>query len=314
MNGVVVVDKPSGPTSHDVVMRLRRILGTRRVGHAGTLDPMASGVLIALVGEGTKLGPYATAQDKEYRARVAFGRATSTLDALGETTAETAVPGWLHDELGLAAGGCLPGASRLTEALTAELARTSQAPPAFSAIKVDGRKAYDLARAGRPIELAERSVEVHALDLIAAGGEEGGAFVELRVRAAKGYYVRSLAHDLGEHLGVAAHLASLQRTASGPFTLADAVSLGDPARLRSAVLPLDEGARRCLAAATLTPLGAQRARMGQALDEACFVDPSTGDAPTAWFDSAGRLCAIGQRGGDGFHRVRRGFTDPEATQ
>jgi tRNA pseudouridine55 synthase len=307
MNGILVVDKPSGPTSHDVVNRLRRLLGTRRVGHAGTLDPMASGVLVMLVGEATKLGPFATAHDKEYVARVAFGRATSTLDALGETTHEAEVPGWLREELALAARGPLPATARVAEALTAELARTSQAPPVFSAIKVGGRKAYDLARAGEAPELAERPVEVHTLEVVGARHDDDQAAAELRVRTAKGYYVRSLARDLGERLGVPAHLAALRRTASGPFTLADATRLDDAERLSAAVLPLAESARRCLASAELTAIGAERARMGKALDASCFAGPCPTDGPIAWMDTEGHLCAVGQREEEGDYRVVRGF-------
>lgn len=306
MNGILVVDKPSGPTSHDVVNRLRRLLGTRRVGHAGTLDPMASGVLVMLVGEATKLGPFATSHDKEYVACVAFGRATSTLDALGETTHEAEVPGWLREELALAARGPLPATARLAEALAAELARTSQAPPAFSAIKVGGRKAYDLARAGEALELAERAVEVHTLEVVGARHDDDQTAVELRVRTAKGYYVRSLARDLGERLGVPAHLAALRRTASGPFTLADATRL-DAERLSAAVLPLAESARRCLASAELTAIGAERARMGKPLDASSFAGPSPGDGPAAWLDPEGHLCAVGQRSDEGEYRVVRGF-------
>ena len=138
--GVLVVDKPGGMTSHDVVARVRRLLGTRRVGHAGTLDPMATGVLVVLVGEATKLGPYLTADDKGYVADVAFGRATDTLDAEGTTTTSADVPPWLCDEI------ASRESPRLAAALAEELGRGSQVPPVFSAIHVDGRRSHDRAR------------------------------------------------------------------------------------------------------------------------------------------------------------------------
>ena len=145
MTGVLVVDKPRGPTSFDIVRQVRRALGTRRAGHGGTLDPMASGVLVILVGEGTKLGPYLTAHEKRYRARVTFGLATDTLDREGAPTARAEIPAWLRDELEAIARGEAPG-PRLAQAFAGELARSAQIPPAYSAIKVDGRRSYDRAR------------------------------------------------------------------------------------------------------------------------------------------------------------------------
>ncbi|HTN87108.1 MAG TPA: tRNA pseudouridine(55) synthase TruB, partial [Sorangium sp.] len=155
--GVLVIDKPRGPTSHDVVARLRRALGVKRIGHAGTLDPMASGVLVVLVGEATKLAPYLTAQDKRYTARVALGVGTDTLDADGDVTAAAPLPAWLDAELAaLAAASGPPGdaalaalAPRIAAALDAERARRAQTPPAYSAIKVAGQRSYALARAGQ---------------------------------------------------------------------------------------------------------------------------------------------------------------------
>jgi tRNA pseudouridine55 synthase len=287
--GVLVVDKPGGMTSHDVVAKLRRLLGTRRVGHAGTLDPMATGVLVALVGEATKLGSHLTLHDKRYLARVAFGRATDTLDAEGATTTTEAVPAWLLDEL----RGGEPG-GRLAQALELERARTEQVPPAFSAIQVDGRRSYDRARAGEEVSLPPRPVAVHALRLVAsavAGGGEPWADLDLHV--GKGYYVRSFARDLGERLGVPAHLAALRRTASGPFALAEAVRLdAGPGPLLDALIPIATAVARALPVGALTPEGTLRARRGQRLSPGDFASlPPAGEG--AWLDPDGRLVALG---------------------
>jgi tRNA pseudouridine55 synthase len=298
--GVVAVDKPSGMTSHDVVARARRILGTRRIGHAGTLDPMATGVLVLLVGEATKLGPYLTAHEKRYEARVAFGRATDTLDAEGATVASAEVPGWLLAEIGAAAP---EGRPRLAAALEAEIARASQVPPAYSAIQVDGRRSYDRARAGEEVDLAPRPVAVRDLRLLRGGVPELPAlpFVDLDVDVSKGYYVRALARDLGERLGVPAHLAALRRTASGPFTLARAVPLD---ALRSALQPLAAAAAEALPVGGLTAEGAVRVRQGKGLVPADFASlPPLGDA-SVWLDPDGRPVAIGA------HLAPEPATDP----
>jgi len=302
-SGVAVVDKPGGMTSHDVVARARRLLGTRRIGHAGTLDPMATGVLVLLVGEATKLGPYLTAHEKRYEARVAFGVATDTLDREGATVAQAAVPAWLIEEI---RGGARP---RVEEALAAERARTEQVPPAYSAISVDGQRSYDRARAGEAVALAPRPVEVMALDVAGGAVPEppGLPCLDLALQVTKGYYVRSLARDLGDRLGVPAHLAALRRTASGPFTLAAARPL-DGEALAAALLPLDEAARLALPAGRLTADGALRARRGQRLRPDDFAELPPAGAPSAWLDPRGRLCAVGSRDGEGF-TIHRGFEE-----
>jgi tRNA pseudouridine55 synthase len=302
--GVVVVDKPQGPTSHDVVGRVRRMLGTRRVGHAGTLDPMARGVLVILVGEATKLGPYLTAHDKGYLATVAFGSATDTLDAEGRVTRTAEVPAWLREEL-----AALPAVgARLGEALAAEAARTEQVPPAYSAISVDGRRSYDRARAGEDVELAPRTVEVRALRIL-----EGAApvpapvpvpvpdpWLVLELEVSKGYYVRSLARDLGERLGVPAHLRALARTSSGPFHVRDAVRLDAGAEaLRAGLIPLADAASRALPCGRLTAEGAVRTRQGKRLSALDFVELPPLDQASAWIDPDGRLAAVGTRSAAG---------------
>ena len=291
-HGVLVVDKPVGPTSHDVVGKARRKLGTRRVGHAGTLDPMASGVLVLLVGEATKLGPYLTAQWKRYRARVPFGLATDTLDREGQETARADVPAWLREELAAVAEGEPPG-PRLAAAFSAELARVAQIPPAFSAIKVDGRRSYDRARKGEEVELPEREVTLRGLTAAGAdpAGEQPSLDVDLDV--SKGYYVRSFARDLGAHLALPAHLGGLRRTASGAFTLERAVALDDVQASR--LIPVPTAAVEALASGRLTDDGVIRAHHGKPLSEADFVVlPPLGEA-SAWLDTSGRLVAVGTR-------------------
>ncbi|AUX43850.1 uncharacterized protein SOCE26_053060 [Sorangium cellulosum] len=314
MDGVLVIDKPSGPTSHDVVARLRRLLGVKRIGHAGTLDPMASGVLVVLVGEATKLAPYLTAQDKRYTARVVLGVGTDTLDAEGEITATQALPPWLEGELDALAGpGGIPGgealaraAPRIAAALDAERARREQMPPAYSAIKVAGQRSYALARAGQAVDLAPRPVEVRSLALAgvargAAGALAGTATagaapaaLEVELDVSKGYYVRSLARDLGAHLGLPAHLSALRRTASGSFAVGEAAPLDAGADvLRAALRPLAAAASESLPVARLTEHGARRARLGQSLSASDFSSPPAHPGAAVWLDPDGHVVALG---------------------
>lgn len=295
-DGVLVVDKPGGATSHDIVAQARRIFGTRAVGHAGTLDPMATGVLLLLFGEATKLSGFLTRDRKRYRATVCLGRSTDTLDADGQTTLEVALP-WAP-----------PSDQALNAALTLERARQRQVPPAVSAIKVDGRRAHALTRAGNAPELAEREVKVEALTLISRAGHE----LTLEVEASKGYYVRALARDLGLALGLPAHLSALRRLASGLFELTDAVAW--PPSASSTLLPTSEAARRVLPSAVLNETGERRARLGQAMTIEDFVTLAL--APphetVAWFGSAGALLALGQERNPGEFRVVRGFQTSSA--
>jgi tRNA pseudouridine55 synthase len=207
LDGVLVVDKPAGLTSHDVVAAVRRALGRPKVGHTGTLDPLATGVLPLLVGRATRLARFLAGAPKSYDARVRLGWSTTTYDAAGEATTPRS------------------STSVARPAIDAALERFrggfEQRPPAFSAKKVDGRRAYDLARGDASPELTPVRVTVHALDVI--GMADG--VLDLRLTCSAGFYVRSLAHDLGEALGTGAHLVALRRTASGPFTLADAHTL-----------------------------------------------------------------------------------------
>ncbi len=209
--GIVLVDKPNGPTSHDVVARARRALGTRKVGHAGTLDPMATGLLILGVGSATRLLTHIVGLDKGYDATIRLGRSTDTDDAEGEVIATV-------DAAGVSDAAIADG----IRALTGDI---EQVPSSFSAIKVDGRRSYDRARAGEQVDLPARPVRIAAFDLLAT--RRDGALIDLdvRVSVSSGTYVRALARDLGAALGVGGHLTALRRTRVGPFGVDDAVAL-----------------------------------------------------------------------------------------
>jgi tRNA pseudouridine55 synthase len=216
----VVVDKPVGPTSHDVVDAVRRALGLRRVGHTGTLDPFASGVLPVCVGQATRLARFLTDGEKAYRATVRLGFATDTDDLTGAPLGEPHAVA-VDDGAIRAACGRLVGTR-------------PQVPPAFSAKKVEGRRSYELAREGHAVPREPVTVTVHAIDVVSRDGDA----LEIHVRCGAGTYVRALARDLGELLGTGAHLTALRRTRSGGFGLEEAVPLdrvGDAASLR----PLD---------------------------------------------------------------------------
>jgi tRNA pseudouridine55 synthase len=281
-DGVVVIDKPRGPTSHDVVARVRKLLKTRAVGHAGTLDPMATGVLVVAVGEGTKLVPWLTAADKAYVATVRLGIGTDTLDAEGQITETRDVPP-------------LDG---LEAALTVERARTLQVPPAFSAIKIDGVRSHELARKGEAVQHEPRPVEVRRLEVLAVREAE----LDLRVEAAKGYFVRSLARDLAASLGTVGHLTALRRVQTGAFYIAEAVALD--ALAPASLLRLDAAAAKALPVSILDADAVKAAGHGQRVPREHMRDPH--DGPSAWLDESGRLIAVGELGPEG-GRVLRGF-------
>ncbi|MDB4968424.1 MAG: tRNA pseudouridine synthase [Myxococcales bacterium] len=207
MTGVLVIDKPAGLTSFDVVAQVRRALGERRVGHTGTLDPMATGVLPICVGEATKLVPFLVGGDKEYEAEALLGVTTDSLDATGVVTSET--------------NASHVSRSDVEQALPGFVGVIQQRPPMHSAVRVDGERLYKLAHRGLEVDRAARPVVVHALTLL---GFEGPR-LRFHVRCGKGTYVRSLAADLGAVLGVGAHLTALRRTRVGPFSLEHAVPL-----------------------------------------------------------------------------------------
>lgn len=211
LSGILLVDKPAGMTSHDVVAAVRRATGEGRVGHAGTLDPMATGLLLVLVGPYTRLAPYLSAADKSYQARISFGSETDTDDAEGAVTRSSVVPADIFD------------ATRAREMLDSTVGAALQMPPAFSAIKKGGRVAHRAARAGEELELEARPIDVFNAELMDA--DASACTWDVGYRVSKGTYVRALARDLGRAAGSAAHLSALRRTASGALRLEDAVTL-----------------------------------------------------------------------------------------
>jgi tRNA pseudouridine55 synthase len=250
MNGVVVVDKPRGVTSFDVVATTRRALGVRRVGHAGTLDPLATGVLPVCVGDATKLVPFLMGGDKEYEAEARLGITTDTLDAEGKVTAEM-------DPAGI-------GRADVEAALQAFRGAILQRPPMHSALRVNGQRLYDLARQGIEVDRAERPIVVHELALTAFANPT----LSLHIRCGKGTYVRSLIADLGAALGVGAHMTALRRTRVGAFTLATAVApeaLGPTTMLLSPAEALANHAALQLEAAQVRDVRDGKVRVIEAL-------------------------------------------------
>jgi len=230
--GVLLVDKPGGITSHDVVARARRALNTRKIGHAGTLDPMATGLIILGVGGATRLLTYLVGLDKTYTATMRLGESTDSDDADGEVTAR-------HDASAITARDIDAGIMRLTGAI-------SQVPSRVSAIKVNGRRAYDLAREGVEVELKARDVVVSRFEVLAVRERGGCRDLDVVVDCSSGTYVRALARDLGEQLGVGGHLTALRRTRISVFDVADAASVDDiagarlhtPAEIATAIMPV----------------------------------------------------------------------------
>jgi tRNA pseudouridine55 synthase len=249
-SGLVVVDKPGGMTSHDVVSRVRRLAGTRKVGHAGTLDPMATGVLVLGVNRATRLLGHLMLTDKTYEATIRLGVSTTTDDAEGEVTATaaTAALDALDEATVRAAAGEFVG-------------DLLQVPTAVSAIKVDGKRAYQRVRDGEDVELQARPVTVHELTV----HEVRGADLDVTLRCTSGTYVRAIARDLGARLGVGGHLTALRRTAVGPYGLAAAHTLDDLAD-DFTMLPLADAARAAFAGVDLTASQAADVRFGRALD------------------------------------------------
>jgi tRNA pseudouridine55 synthase len=269
MDGVLIVDKPVGPTSHDVVTRVRRALREQRIGHTGTLDPAASGVLPLVIGRATRLARFLSGCDKSYDATIRLGWATDTGDAQGAP-------------VGVTHHGTWPDRDAIDAALSSFRGAFLQQPPAYSAKKVDGHRSYRLARAAArrrtqqetpalespPLDtLHPVPVTVTALDPVHSDGRD----VTLTVTCSAGFYVRSLARDLGERLGTGAHLTTLRRTRSGDYTLADAISLdvveGDRDAAGNAIIPLARLLPR-LSWVVLTPEGARHARHG------CYLGPA----------------------------------------
>ena len=281
LDGVLVIDKPAGPTSHDVVAAARRALGEPRIGHTGTLDPMATGVLPLACGRATRLVQFLASADKEYEARIRIGLATDTYDVTGREVARSA------DR---------PPREAVAEALRSFEGETLQFPPPYSAKKVGGRRAYDLARGDRPVQPPAVPVTVRALALLSY--EEGVAAV--RITCSAGFYVRSLAHDMGAALGTGACLEALRRTRSGDFDLARAVSLDllarDAESARRSVIPL-EMLLPAFPAVSLTSEGYTRVSHGQDVGPRQALGPlPDGGGWVRLFGPEGTLLALGKPG------------------
>ena len=291
MHGVLVVAKPAGPTSHDVVALVRRLAATRRIGHGGTLDPFASGVLPLFLGGATRLVEYHLGDDKAYRATVCLGATSTTDDLDGELTPVAAAP---------------VTRDRIEAAVATFLGPQLQAPPAYSAIQVGGRRAYAMARAGETVELAPRSVEIKGLELLEwddRDPERPIAIVDVTCSA--GTYVRALARDVGAKVGSGAYLGALTRTASGPFRLGDAHSLDaireaaasdGPDGIRALLLPADAGLESMPSVTLSTPEIAD-ALQGRFVKPSAGLDGAPDNQAIRLLDDRGVIVGMGRRDG-----------------
>jgi len=252
--GIVVVDKPAGMTSHDVVGRCRRLFGTRKVGHAGTLDPMATGVLVVGIERATKILGLLTATDKSYAATIRLGQSTSTEDAEGELL--QSVPA---DDVTDAA---------IDEAVARLRGDIEQVPSAVSAIKVDGQRAYKLAREGKTVELAARPVRIDRFEVLATRRHDSVVDVDVEVDCSSGTYIRALARDVGATLGVGGHLTALRRTKVGRFGLGEAHTLEHLADAPQLSYSLDAACLLVFPRRELTAEEAESASHGRALEPA----------------------------------------------
>lgn len=288
MLGVVNLDKPVGPTSHDMVALLRRLTGNRRIGHAGTLDPLASGVLPILVGAATRFSEELTGGRKRYTASIHLGASSATDDAEGPITPVDAP---------------LPDEPAIRRALAGLVGTFEQQPPAFSARKLGGRTAHRAARSGEPLQLAARRVTVDSIDVLSVQRLDNGVAVSIDVRCGPGTYVRSLARDLGSRLGCGGYLAALRRTEAAGLRVEDAIT---PPQLE-ALREQDRLAEALLPVATLLPLphlrlsedDADRFRHGSRID----VAGAEGGGRLAVFDARDELLGIGS--------LARGQLQPE---
>jgi tRNA pseudouridine55 synthase len=312
MDGALLIDKPAGPTSHDIVAFVRRVLRTPRVGHTGTLDPLATGLLVLLVGHATRCAQFLVTDEKEYLADVRLGQATATYDAEGlkrnDREARSEAQGPRTEDRDPSTPDSRPAivdpqVSDI-EAVLGEFRGTFlQMPPPYSAKKVDGVRAYKKARTDQPVELLPVEVTVRELEWLS--GDHEPTLLRLRLVCTSGFYVRSLAHDIGQRLGCGAHLEALRRTRAGRFSVADAHSLpaleaggtDGEARLipmntlladMPAVTPTDEGIRRVSHGNTLAP--------GHLDSSAIAFDP---DVKVRVLDRSGDLLAVAQSRLDG---------------
>ncbi|RLP11188.1 tRNA pseudouridine(55) synthase TruB [Propionibacterium australiense] len=274
-SGLVVIDKPAGLTSHQVVGRCRRLFSTRRVGHAGTLDPMATGVLLIGVNKATRLLGHLALNDKSYTATIRLGQATVTDDAEGETTG-TADASWLGD-------------AAIEEAVAALRGPIMQVPSAVSAIKVDGRRSYARVRGGEQVELAPRPVTVSEFTVLGRRDPDGLVDLDVVVSCSSGTYVRALARDLGAALGVGGHLTALRRTRIGGYRIEDAHVLPDPAEPGAAAPPLMSMAE---AARLSFPVRGIDEGQRAAVSHGGFLPFAVPADPTGLIDPDGELVAL----------------------
>ena len=292
IDGWVLLDKPVGPSSTQALARVRRVFDAAKGGHAGTLDPLASGVLPIALGEATKTLPYLADGDKEYEFAVRWGAATTTDDIEGEIVERSDVR---------------PSDAQIAAALGAFVGEIEQTPPAYSAIKIDGKRAYALARAGETVVMKSRKVLIHKLEFLGSSDAETARF---RLACGKGTYVRSLARDLARVLGTSGHVVELRRTAVGRFRVEAAISLDklegfghSPARF-GALAPV-ETVLDDIPALAVTAEQVAALRLGQALRDP-RVDPSPLEAPVLVVFCDGKLAALGAASG-GFLRPTRIF-------
>jgi tRNA pseudouridine55 synthase len=283
VDGILVAHKPAGPTSHDIVALVRRLASTKRVGHGGTLDPFASGVLPLFLGRATRVAEYHLGDAKGYRATVCFGASSTTDDLEGELTPTD---------------GPAPSRASVEAAKAGFLGRIAQRPPAYSAIKVAGRRAYALARAGEHVELASREVTIHRLELVAWDDTDPARPIAvIEIDCSAGTYIRALARDLGAAVGGAAYLGALVRTVSGPFRLDDAILLErvreaaveGPDAFAALLLPIDAGLE-ALPELTVTEAEVAAIARGQFIRTTGGVADAAG--PIRVRDDTGRLVAI----------------------
>ena len=278
LSGILLVDKPTGPTSHTVVSAARKALGLKKVGHAGTLDPMASGLLTLGVGPGTKLLTYRVGADTRYTATIRLGQSSSTDDAEGDLsdTAPAEDVEAITDE-------------QVHAGLQQMVGQIEQVPSTVSAIKVNGKRAYDLARSGEEVTLAARTVTIYSIDVGSIIRHDGVIDVDVDVHCSSGTYIRAIARDLGQKLGIGGHLTALRRTSVGPFSVADGCSMENISAER--LRPLAEVAGNVMPVITVTR--AQSIELGHG--KTLFLDNPEGvgpGSPVGCVDEGGRLVAI----------------------
>jgi tRNA pseudouridine55 synthase len=275
IDALLLVDKPAGITSHDVVSVARRALGEKRIGHAGTLDPFATGLLVLLTGRATRVLPYVEGDPKEYEATIRWGAETDTDDATGAVTREATLK--------------VPAREAIERGIAALTGRIEQLPPSYSAKQVDGRRAHAAARRGEPLTLAPVSVHVHSW--VVRAHREGDGETDVTIRCGAGTYIRALARDLGRATNGAAHLSALRRTRSGPFDVAEATSFADLRDQRASLRSPREA---------IPSIGEQRVSADDAarLARGMRVGASIEGERAALLDDDGALLAIAERSGE----------------